>query len=190
MKRDCTGLVLAGGRATRMGGVDKGLVELRGRPLAAHVIDRLQPQVSRVLISANRNHERYAALGAPVIADAMPDFQGPLAGMLAGLSRCETEWLVTVPCDLPHVPSDLASELVRVARALRRTAAFAVFDDEPSYVCALLHHHLAYSAATTLMRDQRSVSRWLDAHNACAVTFPLPPGARANVNTPEDLAAC
>ncbi|HZP11458.1 MAG TPA: molybdenum cofactor guanylyltransferase MobA [Nevskiaceae bacterium] len=190
MKRNCTGLVLAGGRGTRMGGADKGLVELRGRPLAAHVVDQLRPQVSRMLIGANRNHDRYSALGAPVISDATPDFRGPLAGMLAGLSRCETEWLVTVPCDLPSVPSDLVSELVRVARALRRPAAFAAFDDEPLYVCALLHHELAFSIARSLMRDQLSVSRWLDAQDACAVPFPLPLGARANLNTPEDLAAC
>lgn len=190
MKHDCTGLVLAGGRGTRMGGADKGLIDWQGRPLAAHVVDRLRLQVSRVLISANRNHERYTALGAHVIADATRDFQGPLAGMLAGLSRCESEWLVTVPCDLLHVPSDLVSELLRVARALRRPAAFAVFDDEPQYVCALLHHQLAYSLARSLMRDECGVSRWLDAQDACAVSFTLPPGARANANRPEDLAPC
>src|SRR5581483_1360528 len=88
MRPGVTGVVLAGGRGTRMGGADKGLVELHGRPLAAHALDRLRPQVDALLISANRNHDRYAALGAPVIADASSTFDGPLAGMLAALSRC------------------------------------------------------------------------------------------------------
>lgn len=187
MKRDCTGLVLAGGRGTRMGGVDKGLVELRGRPLVAHALDALRPQVGRLLISANRNLARYAQFNAPVLSDTVPDFPGPLAGMLAGLSRCETEWLVSVPCDMPGIPVDLARELVRVARAVRTRAAFAVIDDEASYVCALLHHSLVDSLEATLADGERSVWRWLAQHDACAVAFDAPMPMATNINTVADL---
>lgn len=110
-----TGLILAGGRGQRMGGRDKGLQPFQGEPLAAHVLRRLQPQVGRVLISANRHADAYAALGAPVIGDTLADFPGPLAGMLAGLQAIETDYLLTVPCDSPYLADDLA---VRLADAL------------------------------------------------------------------------
>ncbi|MBV8629034.1 MAG: molybdenum cofactor guanylyltransferase, partial [Paraburkholderia sp.] len=106
-----TGLVLAGGRATRMGGVDKGLQQLHGEPLALHVLKRLAPQCGAVLISANRHADRYAELGAPfgatVIADTLPDFPGPLAGLLAGLRAAKTEFVLSAPCDTPNLPVDL-----------------------------------------------------------------------------------
>ncbi len=190
MRREVTGVVLAGGRGTRMGGLDKGLVLLHGRPLAAHAIDRLRPQVDELLISANRNQDRYAALGAPVITDASASFDGPLAGMLAALSRCETPWLVTVPCDLLHAPPNLVSELLRWARALRTRAAYALFDDDPLYVCTLLHRDLTDSLASALTQGERWVARWLETESACGVPFALPFGALANLNTLEDVAAC
>jgi molybdopterin-guanine dinucleotide biosynthesis protein A len=187
MKRDVTGLVLAGGRGTRMGGADKGLVELEGRALVAHALDALRPQVGRLLISANRNRERYAQFGWPVIEDSTPDFPGPLAGMLAGLSRCETEWLVSVPCDMACVPVDLVRELLRSARATKKKAAFAVIDDRAQYVCALMHRSLMPCLEATLAANERSVWRWLALHDACAVAFDAPAGTRVNVNCVEDL---
>ena len=111
-----TGLILAGGRARRMGGEDKGLIPLAGRPLIAWVIDALAPQVGRILISANRNQAAYAAFGHPVIGDEavgaeLAGFQGPLAGIAAAMTRMETPWLLTLPCDAPLAPADLASRL-------------------------------------------------------------------------------
>ena len=106
-----TGLVLAGGRGSRMGGVDKGLQNYRGMALALHALLRLQPQVGTVMINANRNLGAYEAMGVPVWPDAMPDYPGPLAGLLTGLERCETPYLVSVPCDTPNFPLDLVARL-------------------------------------------------------------------------------
>src|SRR6476661_9914986 len=114
---DVTGLILAGGRGSRMGGVDKGLQNFRGMPLALQTLMRLQPQVSDVLVNANRNLAAYEALGVPVWPDALPDFAGPLAGFLTGLERCETPWLATVPCDTPLFPPDLVARLAEQAAA-------------------------------------------------------------------------
>ena len=106
-----TGLVLAGGRGSRMGGVDKGLQNHQGMPLALHALRRLQPQVGHLMLNANRNLGAYEAFGVPVWPDATADFPGPLAGMWAGLEHCKTPYLVTVPCDTPHFPVDLVERL-------------------------------------------------------------------------------
>ena len=115
--RDVTGIVLAGGMGRRMGGVDKGLVELEGRPLVAHVLARLAPQVGALLINANQNRERYAAFGHPVVPDEVGGFAGPLAGLHAGMTHAATPYVATVPCDSPFLPPDLVLE---VSRALDR----------------------------------------------------------------------
>jgi molybdenum cofactor guanylyltransferase len=112
---DVTGLILAGGRGSRMGGVDKGLQLHRGRPLAVHALERLRPQVGKVMVNANRNLETYRSMGVPVWPDEVPDYPGPLAGMLAGLTHCDTSLMATVPCDTPNFPLDL---VVRLARGL------------------------------------------------------------------------
>ena len=108
---DITGLILAGGRGSRMGGVDKGLQVFQGAPMAMHTLMRLSPQVGHVLINANRNLAAYESFGVPVVVDSMPDFAGPLAGILAGLEQCQTPYLLTAPCDSPFVPTDLAARL-------------------------------------------------------------------------------
>ena len=110
---DVTGLILAGGRGSRMGGVDKGLQNFNGMPLALHTLLRLQPQVGEVMINANRNLAAYESFGVPVWPDVLADYAGPLAGFLTGLERCETRWLVTVPCDTPLFPLDLVERLLR-----------------------------------------------------------------------------
>lgn len=111
-RNDITGLILAGGRGSRMGGVDKGLQNHLGIPLALHALRRLGPQVGRLMINANRNFEVYESMGVPVWADGIPDYPGPLAGVLAGLAHCETPYLATVPCDTPNFPSDLVARLM------------------------------------------------------------------------------
>ena len=117
---DISGLILAGGRGTRMGGIDKGLQLHLGVPLAQHALNRLRPQVADLLLNANRNLPTYQAMGVPVWPDEIPDFSGPLAGMLAGLDHCQTSYLVTVPCDSPNFPLDLVA---RLAQALVKANA-------------------------------------------------------------------
>ena len=106
-----TGVVLAGGRGSRMGGVDKGLQNHLGLPMALHALMRLQAQVGHAMINANRNLAAYESMGVPVWPDALPDHPGPLAGFLSALEHCETPYLVTVPCDTPHFPLDLVQRL-------------------------------------------------------------------------------
>jgi molybdenum cofactor guanylyltransferase len=117
---DITGLILAGGRGSRMGGVDKGLQIHRGRPLAAHALERLRPQVGGLMLNANRNLETYRAMGVPLWPDEVPDYPGPLAGMLAGLAHCKTPLMATVPCDTPNFPLDLVA---RLASGIERAEA-------------------------------------------------------------------
>jgi molybdenum cofactor guanylyltransferase len=154
------GLVLAGGRGTRMGGVDKGLQLLHGRPLVAHVIDRLAPQADRVFVSANRHLDAYAALGAAVLIDPpCLEFAGPLAGMLAGLNALPDDvWLLTAPCDGPHLPADLAARLL--AQAQPHGIAFArAAREHPTH--ALLHARLREPLAAYLRGGGRAVLGWM-----------------------------
>ena len=111
VKEFITGVILAGGRAQRMGGCDKGLIKLLGKPLVEYVIRALKPQVAEMIINANRNRERYAAYGYPIIADLMDGFYGPLAGMASAMQAARTPYIVTTPCDSPFVPSDLVKRL-------------------------------------------------------------------------------
>jgi molybdenum cofactor guanylyltransferase len=146
-----TGLILAGGQGLRMGGADKGLQLLNGQPLVAHVHARLLPQVGRVMISANRNTQQYAAF-APVVADAVAGFVGPLAGVQAGLAACTTPYLLVVPCDAPLLPLNLAHKLLQTLEAAHAPAAFAQVRDamRPQPVFCLLHTHLQETVATAL----------------------------------------
>lgn len=182
-------VVLAGGLGTRMGGADKGLVELKGRPLVAHLLDALRPQASRLLINANRNAERYAEFGVPVIADPWPDFRGPLAGMAAAFAASDEDWLLAAPCDTPGLPADLAEQLLAAAQSAGRDAAYAVVDGDAVYPLCLLHRRLAASLRAALEAGQYAVGRWLAAQGAVAVNIEGWCGTLANLNTPERLAA-
>ncbi|WP_322056582.1 molybdenum cofactor guanylyltransferase MobA [Paraburkholderia sp. J63] len=191
-----TGLVLAGGRGQRMGGVDKGLQRLQGKPLAAHVLARLAPQVGALAISANRNREIYAELGAPwqtaVIADTLPHYPGPLAGLLAGLRAARTEWLLSAPCDSPWLPADLGARLAEAARAqgtLVATASTANAAGEVSLhpVFALVHTSLADDLAAFLDAGERKVRAWYARHTAAEVAF-ADERAFYNVNSLQELA--
>jgi molybdenum cofactor guanylyltransferase len=125
-----TGLILAGGRGTRMGHADKGLQMFRGLPLVAHAIARLAPQVGTLAININRNETLYAPFGLPLWPDVLPDFAGPLAGLQTGLSRCATPYLLSVPCDSPLLPLDLAARLSAGLESADADLALAVTDDE------------------------------------------------------------
>ncbi|MFN3860150.1 MAG: molybdenum cofactor guanylyltransferase MobA [Roseateles sp.] len=160
MRTPIHALVLAGGRGSRMGGLDKGLQLLQGRPLVSHVIARLAPQADAVMISANRHLDAYAALGYPVLTDP-PDlaFAGPLAGMLAGLNALPNDaWLLTSPCDAPHLPTDLAERLL--AAAGPQGLAFAQAGREhPTH--ALLHARLRAPLTAHLQAGGRAVLHWM-----------------------------
>lgn len=178
-----TGLILAGGRAQRMGGAEKGLQLLEGMPLVRHVLDRLLPQVSGMLISANRHLDRYAEFGWPVLPDAIDD-AGPLAGIAAGLAAMQTPWLVAVPCDSPRIPIDLVARLTRGLRGA--PAAMAVTGTGAQHrhhaVCCLLSGHLRDPLAAYLAAGGRAVHPWLE-HLGCAQVPFESEAAFVNVNT-------
>ncbi len=194
MNPDITGLVLAGGRGLRMGGLDKGLQDFHGTPLALHALQRLHPQVGHVLINANRHHDAYSAWGVPVLADASADFAGPMAGVLAGLQHCTTPWLLAVPCDAPWFPLDLASRLA--AAAARTGAKAAVAQDRDAQgqarlqpVFCLVHVSLRESLKAWLDGGGRKARSWLESQHAAKEMFDGPGDAQAffNANTPQDL---
>ena len=189
-RQDITGLILAGGRGSRMGGVDKGLQNFHGMPLAMHALMRLGPQVGEIMINANRNLGAYEALGAPVWPDALPDFAGPLAGFLAGLERCETRYLVTVPCDSPLFPLDLVD---RLASALQREdaemAMATSLEDgvqRTQPVFCLMKTELMESLVRFTHEGQRKIDRWTAQHRCVEVPFD-DPQAFANANTLAEL---
>ena len=185
-----TGLVLAGGRGSRMGGVDKGLQQHLGVPLALHALRRLKPQVGRVLLNANRNLADYAAMGAPVWPDAVPDYPGPLAGFLAGLAQCHTPYLVTVPCDTPGFPTDLVHRLGMSLRAEGAEMAIAATLDngqlQPQPVFCLMEACLAGSLRAFIQGGQRRIDRWTGSHRCATVVFE-DTAAFFNANTLDDL---
>lgn len=188
-RSEITGLVLAGGRGSRMGGVAKGLQVLHGRPLLAHVLERLQPQVGPLLINANQELERHAEFGWPVIADDSADYLGPLAGILAGLRACESEWLLCVPCDSPRLPRDLATRLARACAEAQADLAYAVCEGQAQPVFCLLRRHLTESAAQFLAEGGRKLERWQQMHPHCALPFDQPGDAASfiNVNSLSEL---
>jgi molybdopterin-guanine dinucleotide biosynthesis protein A len=172
---DITGVVLAGGRGSRMGGVDKGLQNHRGMSLALHALMRLQPQVGTVMINANRNLGAYEAMGAPVWPDAMPDHPGPLAGLLTGLEHCETPYLVSVPCDTPDFPTDLVARLSAALVQADAEIAMAAAPEEGTLrtqpVFCLLKADLLRSLLDYLQSGQRKIDRWTALHRCAVVEF-------------------
>jgi molybdenum cofactor guanylyltransferase len=187
-----TGLILAGGRGSRMGGVDKGLQNHRGLPLAMHALMRLQPQVGAMLINANRNLGAYEAMGAAVHPDSTQDFAGPLAGVLVGLEQCQTPWLVSVPCDTPAFPLDLVEQLARAADEQQADIAYAVTKEadgrEQSHpVFCLLKNELMESLVVFLQGGGRKIDAWFAQHKAIGVRF-ADAQAFFNANTAQELA--
>lgn len=183
-----TGVILAGGRALRMSGVDKGLVNLAGRPFIEHVLERLRPQVNGVVISANRNIERYEALGIPVVQDGLADFPGPLAGMLSAMRMVQTPYIVTVPCDCPFIPADLVKRLLT---QLTKNTLLSVAHDGISLqpVIALIDCSLADDMECYLAQGQARVETWLRTHPFAIADFSDQPAAFININTCQEHSA-
>lgn len=173
--KDLTGLILAGGRGRRMGGADKGWVMVDGRPLIVSVIERFAPQVGHLLISANRNVERYAAL-ATVVQDEAADangehFAGPLIGVLAGLRNARTDWLAIVPCDAPHLPLDLVQRLMSATLSAGARGGCARVRDRLQPVFAVVEVSSAEQLAQSIAAGERAMHRWLESLDAVAVDF-------------------
>lgn len=194
-REDVTGVVLAGGRGTRMGGADKGLQNFNGMALALQAVMRLGPQVAEVMVNANRNLSAYESFGVPVWPDAQADFAGPLSGFLAGLEHCETPWLVTVPCDSPRFPLDLVQRLGEAALDQDAEIAMASAAEEDGTlrtqpVFCLLQVGLLESLVRFLQGGGRKIDQWTAQHRVAVVPFDRPeddPRAFFNANTLDEL---
>jgi len=185
---EITGLILAGGRGSRMGGVDKGLAILKGKPMVEHVILRLRSQVGILLISANRNLERYAAFGFPVIPDALDGYLGPLAGVASGLQAATTPYVVTAPCDSPLIGLDLVPRLALALARERADMAVAHDGERVHPVFLLLRRDLLPDLTAFLNEGERKIDLWFKRHRVAYADFRDSPEAFINVNNPEDRA--
>jgi molybdopterin-guanine dinucleotide biosynthesis protein A len=189
-RNDITGLILAGGRGSRMGGVDKGLQPHHGMPLALHALLRLSPQVGEVMINANRNLAAYESMGVPVWPDTLSDYPGPLAGFLTGLERCATPYLATVPCDSPLFPEDLVARLAdRLAADDAEIAIAATTEDgelrlQP--VFCLMRSSVLESLIHFTSGGRRKIDAWTGTLRQVAVAFD-DPRAFVNANTLAEL---
>ena len=186
-----TGLILAGGRAQRMGGIDKGLIPFHQKPLIEATIQRLKTQVGSILINANRNITKYAVYGYPVIMDETPDFSGPLAGFLMGLKNCKTPYLLTTPCDSPLFPKDLGAKLAGELERNELDLVYASSKEADGKVWAqpvfcLMRSHLQDSLNSFLEKGDLKIDRWFKELKSSTVIFD-DAQAFANANTPEEL---
>jgi molybdopterin-guanine dinucleotide biosynthesis protein A len=188
---EITGLILAGGRAQRMGGIDKGLIPFHHRPLIESAINRLKPQVGSIMINANRNIEQYAAYGFPMVSDDDLSFSGPLAGFAAGLKACSTEYLVTTPCDSPLLPTNLVELLVTKMTEGSFDLVYASSKDPAGKTWAqpvfcLMRVSLSKSLEEFISLGDLKIDRWFKELNSSTVVFDSE-SAFANINTPEEL---
>ena len=187
MSQQITCVTLAGGRATRMGGIDKGLIQLQNKPLIAHVIRRLQSQVDEILINANREIVQYEAFGFKVLQDETQDFAGPLAGILLGLKHAKYELVLSVPCDSPLLPLDLAARLLNGLVLTKSEVAVASSDGNVHPVFCLCKKSVLLSLIDFLDAGERKVSAWQKSQAYCEVDFSDCNNAFVNLNTLEEL---
>jgi molybdopterin-guanine dinucleotide biosynthesis protein A len=168
-----------------MGGADKGLIEYQGRPLIEWVLAALAPQVGETFISANRNLDTYAAYGRRVLPDTLPDFPGPLAGVLAALEAVNADWLLVAPCDTPHLPADLAHRLLAAAQRAKVPLAVAADETRVHHSCFIVRTDQRDHLAAYLARGERAVRHWQAGLASTTVRFDA--AAFANFNRPDDL---
>ena len=187
-KEKITGILLAGGQGRRMGGVDKGLKLLRGKPMAQHVIERFAPQVDELLINANQNIEQYQELGYRVIPDAIGGFAGPLAGLHRGLSEAAHPLVVTAPCDSPFLPLDLVAKLHTALEQQNAELAVARTGDQPHPVFCLCRKSVLGSLTAFLESGGRKIDWWYAQLKVAEVDF-VDESAFRNINTRDELAA-
>jgi len=184
-----TGLILAGGKGSRMGGVDKGLQNFRGRRLVDHVYERLAPQVGGVVINANQNHDEYKSFGVRVVSDAIGGFAGPLAGFHAGLSVSKRPFLASVPCDSPFLPTDLIERLFARLDETGSELAVARTGEQPHPVFSLMRRGVLDHLAEFLKSGGRKIDAWYATLSVVEVAFDDEAEAFSNINTLEELAA-
>nr|VFJ46146.1 MAG: molybdopterin-guanine dinucleotide biosynthesis protein A [Candidatus Kentron sp. FW] len=184
-----TGIILAGGQAKRMGGQDKGLIDLAHKAMVEHAIVVLRPQVGALVISANRNSEFYRRFGYPVIPDMMGDYLGPLAGMASSMQYAETPYIVTVPCDSPFIPSNLVERLYATLDKAQASISVAHDGKRMQPVFALLRSSLWTGIIDFLEAGDRKVDLWYAEHKMALADFSDNPEIFLNVNTPEDRTA-
>ena len=180
-----TGIVLAGGKGSRMGGVDKGLQPLRGKAMIEWVLARFEPQVSEIIINANQNIDRYRSYGHPVVSDRIGGFAGPLAGLHAGLNAAKHPLVVTVPCDSPFLPADLVARLGTALGA--NQLAVAKTGDQAHPVFALMKRDVRESLEAFLASGGRKIDAWYAALKVVEVSFDDEADAFRNINTLDEL---
>lgn len=183
--QNITAVILAGGQGSRFGGVDKGLVELNKIPLVQHLINRIQPQVANIIISANRNMETYERFGFSVYEDEIKDFAGPLAGIYKALQHCQSEWLLTVPADSPFVPANLVQHLSENIQDKKIAIPHDGEHLQPTF--ALIHKSLESSLKTFLEKGERKTRVWMQQQPHIIVDFSDQPNAFININTEDEL---
>ena len=171
-------MIVSGGQAKRMDGLDKGLVQLQNRPMIEHVIERLQPQISTILINANRNLEQYRAYGFPVIQDQTKEFLGPLSGLLAALRHCTTPFVITVPCDAPRIPACYIARMSATDAHLCAASTEGQLQPTFTYV----HRDFADNLQAYLDQGQRAAGQWLRGNDCCAIDFSDEPSGFMNLN--------
>ncbi len=176
-------VVLAGGMGRRMNGVDKGLVELAGRPMVQYVIDTLRKNVSTVLVNANRNQSSYEVFGARVVADSIEGYQGPLAGVEAAMSVVTTNWLYTCPCDSPLQPAQLLPHIWRQVQAAGAQIGMAHDGQRSQPVFSLINVELLTSLQDYLQRGERKIDRWFESHELLQVDCSDYARGFVNINT-------
>jgi molybdopterin-guanine dinucleotide biosynthesis protein A len=183
-----TGLVLAGGRGHRMGGVDKGFVLLDGRPLIAYALDVARAMATDVLVSANRNIEDYAALGCRVVVDEDPDFKGPLSGILAGMKSARTPWMMVLPCDMPYLSTEMLKKLLPADQKDESISLVIGHDGQRLQpLLMLVRTNLTSSLESYLGEGERRVEGWVSCHPHRVVDLSLWTDQLRNLNRPEDL---
>jgi molybdopterin-guanine dinucleotide biosynthesis protein A len=185
--RKITGVILAGGLGRRMGGVDKGLQPLRGKPMVQWVVERFGPQVDELLINANQNLDTYGRLGHRVVPDKIGGFAGPLAGLHRGLSEARHELVATVPCDSPFLPADLVARLCSPLESQAADLAVAVTGTQPHPVFCLCRKSVLPGLTAFLESGGRKIDAWYSALRVAEVAFDDEAEAFSNINTRDEL---
>jgi molybdenum cofactor guanylyltransferase len=184
-----TGIILAGGRARRMGGQDKGLIQLARKPMIEYVINAIDPQVDAIIINANRNQEDYEKYGFPVVADQIEGYCGPLAGMASGLQAAKTPFVVTVPCDSPLIPDDLVQKLFSTLQDKDAEICTPLSNGRLQPVFTLMKSELLPSMLDFLNNGERKIDKWFEKHRLAIADFSEQPETFININSAEELAA-
>ncbi len=182
-----TGVIVSGGKARRMGGQDKGLVELSGKPMIEYVIETIKPQVNSIIINANRNLSQYKEYGYPVISDDLTGYHGPLAGIVSCMQVIDTLLMLSVPCDSPFVPNDLVERLYKQLEKEQADISVAHDGNRMQPVFSLIKTECLDSLLDFLNRDERKIDRWYAQHKVAITDFSDKPETFININKPEDI---